>query len=527
VIPLRGGRCNSPAGRPAQVSDHMTEPMIGTEQMSRHEISDEPPLLEALGIAKRYGPVVALRSVDLTVRPGEIHALLGANGAGKSTLVKTLSGVFRPNDGQIFLEGHPLAATRPSEARDAGIATVFQDPALVPDLTVRQNFALTGVADSDVTPWLQRMDLAGLDTDSLVREIPLEQLRLIDLARALAGDPKVLLLDEITAALPADQAEHVFSIMREWRDRGRAVLFITHRLAEVRQLCDRATILRDGRSVESLDPRAGTADNLINAMLGGESVAKAPGPRTRPAADGAVALEARGLCSGDRIHDLSFEVRAGEIVGIAALEGQGQERLFDLLSGDRRPSGGSLLVDGEPMRALSPYDAVQRGVVLVPSDRLFGLLPQQSVRANIGLPLYRRARNWLRLKADEPQRVDSAIHRLDIDTRAQSQVRLLSGGNQQKVVIARWLASGFRTLLCFDPTRGIDVQTKHQIYALLRELAADGAAIVLYTSELPEIPLVCDRVLVMYDGRIVDEQEAATATEQSMLSAAHGLQASA
>ncbi|MGI9646110.1 MAG: ATP-binding cassette domain-containing protein, partial [Ilumatobacteraceae bacterium] len=315
--------------------------------------------------------------------------------------------------------------------------------------------------------------------------------------------------------------------MREWRDRGRSVLFITHRLAEVRQLCDRATVLRDGRDVESLDPRAGSEATLIGAMLGEEATPVLTGeavPHVPVPVDGPVALEAISLGSGDRVDDVSFTVRAGEIVGIAALEGQGQERLFELLAGDRRPSSGQLLVEGEPLKAMSPYDAVGRGVVLVPSDRLLGLLPQQSVRSNIGLPLYRRVRDWFHLDKEEPQRVDSAIERLDIDTRAQGQVRRLSGGNQQKVVIARWLATGFKTLLCFDPTRGIDLQTKHQIYDLLRELAADGAAIVLYTSELPEIPLVCDRVLVMYDGRIVAEQDAATATEESMLSAAHGLE---
>ncbi|MDX2380157.1 MAG: sugar ABC transporter ATP-binding protein [Acidimicrobiia bacterium] len=492
-----------------------------------HDTEATIPLLEARSVAKSYGPVVALRSADLAVRPGEIHALLGANGAGKSTLVKALSGVFPPTAGEIVIAGDTVRLRKPSDALARGIATVFQDPALVPDLTVSQNLALTGVDESLVTPWLEQVGLAGLQRDLLVREIPLEQLRLIDLARALAGDPQVLLLDEITAALPADQAEHVFGIMQHWRDRGRAVLFITHRLAEVRRMCDRATVLRDGRDVASLDPRAGSESTLIEAMLGDEVVATADRTERSLALDSQVALEARGLSSGDKVNDVSFQIRAGEIVGIAALEGQGQERLFDLLSGDRRPSDGEIFTEGKPLRALSPYDAVQRGVVLVPSDRLLGLLPQQSVRSNIGLPLYRRARTWLGLDSDEPARVDDAIERLDIDTRAQRQVNRLSGGNQQKVVIARWLATGFRTLLCFDPTRGIDLQTKRQLYELLRELADDGAAILLYTSELPEIPLVCDRVLVLYDGKIVAEQDAADATEESMLSAAHGLGVSA
>ena len=218
------------------------------------------------------------------------------------------------------------------------------------------------------------------------------------------------------------------------------------------------------------------------------------------------------------------ELRAGEILGLAALEGQGQEQLFQLLSGDRKPDSGEILVNGKAMSARSPYDAIRRGVVLVPADRLQALLPQRSVRENLATPLYNRISRWFSLAGDETRRVDDAIDRLDIDVRAGSQLQRLSGGNQQKVTIGRWLASGFATLLCFDPTRGIDIQTKAQIYDLLRELADEGAAIFLYTSELREIPLVCDRVLVMYDGRIVHEQDAATATEEGLLTFAHGLE---
>jgi ribose transport system ATP-binding protein len=240
-----------------------------------------------------------------------------------------------------------------------------------------------------------------------------------------------------------------------------------------------------------------------------------------------VMIEARDLRSHGYLNGVSFRVRSGEILGVVALEGQGQDRLFDLMAGDRRPDGGEILIEGGPLHARSPYDAIRRGVVLVPSDRLLALLPKRSVRENLSMPLYNRAGQWLRLASDEAQRTGRAIERLAIDTRAQRQVRRLSGGNQQKVVIGRWLAVGFRTLLCFDPTRGIDIQTKRQIYELLREIAAGGASVLLYTSELAEVPLVCDRVLVMYAGRIVDEQPAATATEEAMLSAAHGLEASA
>jgi ribose transport system ATP-binding protein len=322
----------------------------------------------------------------------------------------------------------------------------------------------------------------------------------------------------------------VFTVMRTWVDKGRSVLFITHRLAEVLRMCDRATILRDGRNVAELMPGEGGEGRLVEAMLGREiaeeQFAEPSGPTVRPR-EAAVALEATNLSSRQHLDGVSFSLRAGEILGVVALEGQGQDRLFEILAGDRRPDDGEIKAEGVSFSAHSPFDAIRRGVVLVPSDRLLALLPQRSVRENLVTPLYNRARSWFGLAADEDERADRSIERLAIDTRAQRQVRRLSGGNQQKVVLGRWLASGFRTLLCFDPTRGIDIQTKRQIYQLLRDLADEGAAVLLYTSELPEIPLVCDRVLVMYAGRVVHEQEAATATEEALLSAAHGLEESA
>jgi ribose transport system ATP-binding protein len=263
---------------------------------------------------------------------------------------------------------------------------------------------------------------------------------------------------------------------------------------------------------------------MVQAMLGKEVADLRP-----EAADGRsfgeVQLAARGLTREGRVEDISFEVRSGEILGIAALEGQGQDQLFDLLSGSTRPTSGTLEVQGTPVRARSPYDLIRKGVVLVPSDRLTALLPQRSVHENLASALYNRPRRWLLIdREDEGARVQDAIDRLSIDTRARGEVRRLSGGNQQKVTIGRWLTAGFRTLLCFDPTRGIDVGTKQQIYELLRDLAAEGAAVVLYTSELREIPLVCDRVAVIYAGRLVHEQDAATADERSLLSVAHGLE---
>jgi ribose transport system ATP-binding protein len=486
-------------------------------------MTESHPLLTATAIAKAYGPVVALKSVDFAVRRGEIHALLGANGAGKSTLVKILAGVQEADAGTVQVDGRTMRFRTPADAIHAGIATVFQDPALIPDLTVEQNLRLSQIDPVKFQQWLTQFDLGHLDLHALVRELPLEALRMVDLARAVSRDPYVLLLDEITAALTSDQAEQVFSLLRQWKEQGRAAVLITHRLAEVMRVCDRATILRDGRDVAVLEMASANEHRLVEAMLGAPAERLAARDRNASHQQGAVALEARHLTSRAIVRQVSFNVRAGEIVGLVALEGQGQERLFELLSGDRQPTAGEILVAGKPRRFGSPYDAVQEGVVLVPGDRLRSLLPSQSVRHNLATPLFNRIQQWLRIPADEPARVNNAIARLSIDIRAASQVRRLSGGNQQKVVIGRWLVSGFRTLLCFDPTRGIDIQTKREIYALLRELAANGAAILLYTSELAEIPLVCDRVLILHGGRIVDEQDAASATESSMLTAAHGL----
>jgi ribose transport system ATP-binding protein len=472
-----------------------------------------------------------VRAADIAVRPGEIHALVGANGAGKSTLVKILSGVFPPDDGSIAVHGEAANLRRPARAMAAGIATVFQDPALIPDLSLRQNLLVSRLSPGDVLPFLTRMDLGHIDLEMLAGDVPLAVLRLFDLARALAHDPQLLILDEITAALTPDQADHVFAVMREWKQRGRSVLFISHRLGEVLRMCDRATILRNGTHVADLDLAGIGEAGLVTAMLGEDltksRAAEDQAPAVAVAAshleDAPVVLAARDLRLRSKLNGASFELRRGEILGLTGLEGQGQDELFKVLSGDQRPRSGQLLVRDQALHARSPFDAIRRSLVFVPADRRSALLPQRSVRENLALPLYNRARRWFSLVGDEQARVDRAVRRLTIDVRAGRQVQRLSGGNQQKVSVGRWLASGFDILLCFDPTRGIDIQTKAQIYGLLREVAAAGASVLLYTSELQEIPLVCDRVLVMYRGRIVAEMPAAASTEEALLTAAHGL----
>jgi ribose transport system ATP-binding protein len=472
--------------------------------------------------------VVALRSVDLAVAPGEIHGLVGANGAGKSTLVKVLSGVTRPDAGVVEVDGQARRFRSPAHARAAGLAPVFQDPAFAPDLTVAENLRLTGTVPAAFRRRLAQLELDGVELGEQAGALPLPLLRMLDLARVLAHDPALLLLDEITAALPADYADRVFVVIRQARDEGRSVLFISHRLLEVQEICDRVTVLRDGRNVDTLVSADAKEQRIVAAMLGERAALAVTEPRQVAHASQAVAgepaLEVRGLSDGHRVKDVSLTLARGEVLAITGLEGQGQDELFDILAGDRPAASGEVVAGGRRLAARHPHEAIRHGLTLVPSDRWQALLPQRSVRENLAIANYNAPGRWGWINADRERRqVAEAIARLSIDTRAQAQAKRLSGGNQQKVAIGRWLVGGFSTLLCFDPTRGIDVGTKHQIYDLFRELAAAGKSVLMFTSELREVPLACDRVLVLYGGRIVAELAAAEADEATLLSSAHGL----
>ena len=491
-------------------------------------------LLEATGVAKSYGAVVALRSASLAVRPGEVHALMGANGAGKSTLVKILTGAVRPDSGHIAVRGLERTIHSPAEARRGGVVSVYQEPALIPDLDIRSNLRLTETPLEAFRHSLDELGLGGVDLSVLARRLPLATLRIIDLARALAIEPDVLMLDEMTAALPANLTERVLEVVGRVRGSTRSVIFISHRMIEIAAVCDRATVLREGETVGVVDVTAGSEERIVELMLG-EIVGDLPA-RMAEMADAAglggtarsatPRLSARSLSLGTRLQDVSFALRAGEVLGVVALEGQGQDELFDVLAGSERPSGGELMVEGTAVSFRHPADAIRMGLVYVAADRADALLMQRSVRENIALAFTTQLRQWGLIDlAKERTKVDAAIETLQIDTRATGEVRRLSGGNQQKVTIARWVAGGVRTMLCFDPTRGIDIRTKHQIYVLLRDLADAGAAVLFYTSELKEVQLVCDRAIVIFGGRVVAEIAAADADEPSLLRAAYNLRA--
>jgi ribose transport system ATP-binding protein len=485
-------------------------------------------LLDARGVAKSFGAVRALTDASLTVRAGEVVALMGANGAGKSTFVKILTGALRPDRGTVTIRGREARVGSPAEARRSGLVPVYQEPSLIPDLDVADNLRLGDTPVEAFRHWVAALGIADLRLDAMIGRLPLATLRILDLARALASEPDVLLLDEMTAALPTDLVERVLETVRKEADTGRGVIYISHRFAEIAQLCDRASVLRDGMTVGELPIAPGVEDRVVEMMLGAriDLGARAPGEGAAIARTGTPRLRVAGLAAGPKLAEVSFDLYPGEVLGVVALEGQGQDELFETLAGFRKPTAGRIEVDGAPLRLSHPADAIAKGIKYVPGNRADALLKQRSVRENIALPFSARIGSWGPLKmAHEKTRVDEAIARLQIDTRAQGEVQRLSGGNQQKVTIGRWIATGVETLLLFDPTRGIDVRTKRQIYPLVRELARHGAAVLFYTSELEEVPLACDRAVVIFNGRVVDVIDAARADQETLMRAAYGLTA--
>ena len=409
---------------------------------------------------------------------------------------------------------------------------MYQEPALIPDLDIRDNLRLTETPLEPFRHWINELGLEALDLSSMARRVPLASLRIIDLARALAIEPDVLMLDEMTAALPANLTERVLEVVGRQRGGDRSVIFISHRMIEIAAVCDRATVLREGATVGVVDVTEGSEERIVELMLG--QTAAELGAQTDAVAgrhvnrDVTPRLSARGLSHGTKLEDATFDLYPGEVLGVVALEGQGQDELFDILAGSQRPVTGDLLVDGKPTSFRHPADAIRAGLVYVAADRAEALLMQRSVRENIALPFSTRLTRWGPINLGrERTKVDGAIETLQIDTRAKGEVRRLSGGNQQKVTIARWVAGGVQTMLCFDPTRGIDIRTKQQIYVLLRDLAQAGAAVLLYTSELKEVRLACDRAIVIFGGRVVAELDAADADEAALLRAAYNLRSDA
>lgn len=496
-----------------------------------------PVLLEATGIRKQFPGVLALDGVSVRVHRGEVLAVVGENGAGKSTLMKVIAGVYQPDAGTVTLDGRPVHFAGPLDAMKAGVSLIHQELNLAENLSVLDNLYLCreptvggplrlldrrGTAETGGR-LLERVGLPAAFLSRTVGELPPGQKQLVEIARALGLDAKLLIMDEPTSSLTNRETDRLYEVIFALKAAGVSVLYISHRLAEVKRCCDRAVVLRDGRNAGELAKHEITHDNLVRLMVGRDL--KQLFPRTRPAAGEPVLAVRDLLYAGGPPHPVSFDVRAGEVLGMAGLVGAGRTELSEAVFGLRRVVSGEVRVGGVPLRVRRPADAVRAGVLLVPEDRrLNGLVLEGGVGFNLTLPNLDRlttatlvnARREAELHAD-------AIARLRVKTPSAGQVvGLLSGGNQQKVVFGKWLARGPKVLILDEPTRGVDVGAKTEIYALIDQLAGRGVAVWMITSDMEELLGVSDRVVVMHEGRLAGELTRAALTEEAVMRLATG-----
>jgi rhamnose transport system ATP-binding protein len=492
-----------------------------------------PPRLVLEHAAKSFGSVQALEDGSIELHAGEAHALIGENGAGKSTLVKILAGVHRPDSGRLLLDGKELRLANPADAREAGIAVIYQEPTLFPDLPVAENIFMgrqplsagrridTGEMRRQVGMLMERLGVP-LDPNRPARGLSIADQQIVEIAKALSFDARVIVMDEPTAALSGAEVERLFTVARTLQEQGAAVLFISHRLGEVFTLCQRVTIMRDGRHVFSGPLEGLTSDDLVRRMVGRELDTLFPKQATTR---GQVALSVRRLTREGVFTDVSFDVHQGEIVGLAGLVGAGRSEVARAAFGIDRRDAGQVTVKGRDLPAASPTAAMAAGMGLVPEDRREqGLVMDLSIARNASLASLGRLRRGVLIRsADEQKLAADWATRLRLKfARFSDPVSTLSGGNQQKVVLAKWLARRPSVLIVDEPTRGIDVGTKAEVHRLLSDLAGQGVAVLMISSDLPEILGMADRVLVMHEGRLTAELSREEATEQTVMFAATG-----
>jgi ribose transport system ATP-binding protein len=478
------------------------------------------PTLEVSGVYKSFPGVKALADVGLVLRPGAVHALLGENGAGKSTLIKIVTGVYQPDAGELQLEGRAVRFSGPRAAIAAGIGAVHQERNLIPRFSVGENIGLERLGGgwlkgvdyaalhADARKWLDVLEL-DIDTRLPVSELNVARRQLVEIAKALSLRSRVLLLDEPTASLTPQEAQVLFRVLRKLRSEGASLLLVSHKLEEVQEICDEVTVLRDGRNACANQPMAGLVrQDLVRLMIGRNEIIPSVSPRTRE--DAPTLLELRGVSTALGHAKIDLSVRKGEIVGLYGLVGAGRTELAKCVLGLHRITAGELLVEGEPRRIGSVAEAIHRhGIGYVSEDRKQeGLILAHSVLDNAGITVWRKLSGRLGLLRDGAvrARVGPIISELEVRTPSLAQtVGNLSGGNQQKVSVAKWLAAGVKILMVDEPTVGVDVKTKAYIHELLRRLAQDGAAILLISSDMPEMIALADRIVVMDGYRITGE----------------------
>ena len=488
------------------------------------------------GISKRYGGVRALQEARLVVEAGRIHAVLGENGAGKSTLIKIMAGVVAPDEGTMLLDGQPVAFASPAAANAAGIVCIFQELSLIPDLSVADNIAISnpprrfGLIDARAQRRMAEEALARAGAHdihplALVKDLSLSRRQMVEIAKALGRQPRILILDEATSALTAADVTTIYGVLRRLRADGLALVYISHRMHEITELADECTVFCNGRSVASYAAGTKTDNEVVELMIGREYSGVFPARTARAASDATARLELRRLCWTDKLNDISLHLHAGEVIGLGGLDGQGQRELLLALFGVLRGTSGEVLVDGKPVNITGPSVAkrAEIGMALIPEDRKTeGLMLAMSVRENLSFAALGRLSRWGVVDAAaERDAVARIVRLLAVRTDGtELAAGSLSGGNQQKLVIGKWLMMAPRIILLNDPTRGIDVGTKQEIYTLLRELAEAGAAILFYSTDYDELVGCCDRVLVMYDGAIKRELVGAQITERALISSA-------
>ena len=491
--------------------------------------SSKVPLLQMQGIHKRFPGVHALKGVNLDLYAGECLALLGENGAGKSTLIKILGGAHQPEEGQLSLDGQPLEIHRPQDALGAGIAVIYQEFNLVPELSARENIFL-GQEPSriGILPASQERKKAkvlfqqlGADIDpgTKCKDLSVAGQQLVEIAKALATNARILVMDEPSATLSQNEIEGLFKVIRGLKEKGIGIIYISHRLDEIDTICDRATVLRDGEYIATSKVGELSRDQLIEQMVGRSIEQEFP---KEAATVGKTLLVAKNLNRGKKVQDVSLEIKAGEILGLTGLVGSGRTETARILFGADKPEAGSIEVEGKPLELRTPRDAISAGICLLTEDRKSqGLILGQTIRENFGLPNLDKfsTRGWIR-QNQEREAIQKYGGKLLIKmTGPEQPAGNLSGGNQQKVVLAKWLERNEQIFLFDEPTRGIDVGAKYEIYQLLNQLAAEGKGILMISSELPEVLGMSDRIIVMHEGRIKGEiTEVKNATQQDILS---------
>ncbi|MER6561347.1 sugar ABC transporter ATP-binding protein [Streptomyces sp. NPDC001027] len=497
-------------------------------------MASPPPLLTMSGITKSFPGVRALDGVDLDVQAGEVHCLLGQNGAGKSTLIKVLAGAHQPDDGEITWQGAPVTLGSPIAAMRLGIATIYQELDLIEGLSVAENvylgheptsagFIVRGSAARTATAeLLGGLGHSEIDPSRLVGELSAAQQQIVSMARALSHEVRLIVMDEPSAALDPEEVDNLFRIVGDLTADGVAVIYISHRLEEIRRIGDRVTVLKEGRSVAGGLPAKSTPTQEVVALMTGRNV-EYVFPE-RPDAGFAAArepvLKVEGLSRRGEFAPVDLELRPGEIVGLAGLVGSGRSEILETIYGARKPDGGRVLVDGAPLRPGSVRAAVRAGIGLAPEERKAqGLLMLESVSSNVSistLPRFARA-GWLDRRTERAA-THQAVRELSLrPDNPDAAIRTLSGGNQQKAVLARWLLRGCKVLLLDEPTRGVDIGARAELYAVIRRLADEGLAVLLVSSEVPEVLGLADRVLVLREGSVVHTADARELDEHRVL----------